>query len=94
MKVRTVIVLMVIVISFLLVGCQTVVRTNWEYNELSIRCNRQSANEYDCQTYDSDDSYPDRVSILDNYGKLGWEVISEIADGDSVHYLLKRPLLQ
>lgn len=58
-------------------------------------CVHDSEIKLPCFAFDSDDTYPDRVSILNIYGKLGWEVINEIDEGGGrYYYLLKKPLLQ
>ena len=105
MKVKSANVFLVIVTLFLLVGCQTkspepvkaeIVLTNWEYTELGITCSDIGTEEglpcFSSYSY-PEKFYPDRVSILNEFGKSGWEVISQIPEGVSVYYLLKRPLL-
>jgi len=96
MKFKSVIVLLVIALLFLLVGCKPksteIIRTNWEYMELTIYCTGEYSDEPICVLLENDTGYPDRVSMLNIYGKDGWEVISEIAEGSTVRYLLKRPL--
>lgn len=104
MKFKSIIVFLVIVISFLLVGCQTeskvpvkaeIAITNWEYKELSITCNPYGPEgELPCFVWGEEVKYPDRVTLLNIFGKEGWEVIDEIADGAVIHYLFKRPLVE
>lgn len=103
MKHKSVIVFLVIVLMFLQVGCQTklvkpvekeIVYPKWEYQELSIYCLWDDNLPCFAFGYDKD-KFPDRVSILNNYGKQGWEVITSVAEGCcNVFYLLKRPLLK
>jgi len=113
MKFKSIIVFLVIVILFLLAGCQgesevpteaksaitnlenTEVKsaiTNWEYTEVIILCNLSKP---ECMNTSSgsDKLYPSRVSILNEFGELGWEVVGQFPDGYSIYYLLKRPLL-